>query len=327
MVGSFAIDISLDTKVRELHTMNPIDSGSGRILDPASNASMSPRVRQVLLIEGSCNLLVLGAKAAVGLSTGSLAVLGDAIHSLADLTNNVVALVVVRVASAPPDREHPYGHQKFETLAVFGLAVLLAVLAFEIIVRAVEPADREVIQHGWGLAVMLGVLAVNIALSTWERRWAKKLDSQILDADAQHTFADVLTTFAIIVGWQFSARGYPWLDTVSALLVAALVLYLAYGLFGRAVPVLVDRIAHEPEEIADALRAIGGVRQVRRVRSRWAGSRPAVDVVITVAPELRTTEAHEVADAIEAVLLEKFEVEDATVHIEPDETKKGSNQR
>ena len=146
--------------------MNPIDSGSGRILGPASNPSASPRVRRVLLVEGSCNLLVLAAKAAVGFSTGSLAVLGDAIHSLADLTNNVVALVVVRVASAPPDREHPYGHQKFETLAVFGLAVLLAVLAFEIIVRAVEHADREVVQYGWGLAVMLGVLAVNLALST-----------------------------------------------------------------------------------------------------------------------------------------------------------------
>lgn len=134
----------------------------------------------------------------------------------------------------------------------------------------------------------------------------------------------MLTTLAIIVGWQFSARGYPWLDTVFALLVAALVLYLAYGLFSRAVPVLVDRIAHEPEEIADALRVLGGVRQVRRVRSRWAGSRTAVDVVITVAPELPTNEVHEVADSIEAVLLEKFGVEDVTVHIEPDESKKDS---
>ena len=74
-----------------------------------------------------------------------------------------------------------------------------------------------------------------------------------------------------------------------------------------------------PEDIADALSVLGGVRQVRRVRSRWAGSQPAVDVVITVAPELPTNEAHEVADAIEALLLEKFEVEDVTVHIEPDE--------
>ena len=72
---------------------------------------MSPKVRYVLLVEGTVNLMVLVAKASVGLSTGSFALLGDAIHSLADLANNVVALVVVRIASAPPDREHPYGHQ------------------------------------------------------------------------------------------------------------------------------------------------------------------------------------------------------------------------
>ena len=280
---------------------------------------MSSKIRNVLLVEGACNLVVLIAKATVGFMTGSLALLGDAIHSLADLANNVVALVVVRIASEPPDREHPYGHQKFETLAVFGLAMLLVVLAIEIVIRAIDRSDREVVQTGWGLAVMLGVLVVNTGLAVWERRWAQKLGSQILNADAQHTFADVMTTIVVITGWQLAARGYPWLDTVFALLVALLVMYLAYGLFRRAIPVLVDTISHEPEEIVEILRDVDGVRKVRRVRSRWVGSKPAVDVVIAVAPELPTSAAHEVADAIEQVLLEKFSMDDVTVHIEPDQ--------
>ena len=280
---------------------------------------MSSKIGNVLLVEGACNLVVLIAKATVGFMTGSLALLGDAIHSLADLANNVVALVVVRIASEPPDREHPYGHQKFETLAVFGLAMLLAVLAIEIVIRAIDRSDREVVQTGWGLAVILGVLVVNTGLAVWERRWAQKLGSQILNADAQHTFADVMTTIVVITGWQLAARGYPWLDTVFALLVALLVMYLAYGLFRRAVPVLVDSISHEPEEIVEILRDVDGVRKVRRVRSRWVGSKPAVDVVIAVAPELPTSAAHEVADAIEQVLLEKFSMDDVTVHIEPDQ--------
>ena len=280
---------------------------------------MSSKIGNVLLVEGACNLVVLIAKATVGFMTGSLALLGDAIHSLADLANNVVALVVVRIASEPPDREHPYGHQKFETLAVFGLAMLLAVLAIEIVIRAIDRSDREVVQTGWGLAVMLGVLVVNTGLAVWERRWAQKLGSQILNADAQHTFADVMTTIVVITGWQLAARGYPWLDTVFALLVALLVMYLAYGLFRRAVPVLIDSISHEPEEIVEILRDVDGVRKVRRVRSRWVGSKPAVDVVIAVAPELPRSAAHEVADAIEQVLLEKFSMDDVTVHIEPDQ--------
>jgi len=278
------------------------------------------RLQRVIVITGFGNLVVLVAKSIVGISTGSLALLGDAIHSLADLANNVVALVVVRLANAPPDREHPYGHQKFETLTVFGLAVLLAVLAVEIVVRAINPSSREIVQHGWGLAVMLGVLVVNVAVTAWERRWAARLGSEILRADAQHTLSDVLVTVAVIAGWQFAARGYPWLDTVFAFGVALVVMVLAYGLIRRAIPVLVDGISHEPESIATVLRSVEGIRAVRRVRSRWVGMTSSVDVVVTVAPELPTSEAHVVADAIEKTLLESFDIGDVTVHIEPDET-------
>ena len=281
---------------------------------------MDSRLQRVIVITGFGNLVVLVAKSIVGISTGSLALLGDAIHSLADLANNVVALVVVRLANAPPDREHPYGHQKFETLTVFGLAVLLAVLAVEIVVRAINPSSREIVQHGWGLAVMLGVLVVNVAVTAWERRWAARLGSEILRADAQHTLSDVLVTVAVIAGWQFAARGYPWLDTVFAFGVALVVMVLAYGLIRRAIPVLVDGISHEPESIATVLRSVEGIRAVRRVRSRWVGMTSSVDVVVTVAPELPTSEAHVVADAIEKTLLESFDIGDVTVHIEPDET-------
>jgi cation diffusion facilitator family transporter len=277
------------------------------------------RLQRVIVITGFGNLVVLVAKTVVGISTGSLALLGDAIHSLADLANNVVALVVVRLASAPPDREHPYGHQKFETLAVFGLAVLLAVLAVEIIVRAAEPGPRAIVEHGWGLAIMLGVLVVNLAVTTWERKWARLLRSEILRADAQHTLSDVVVTIGVIAGWQFAARGYPWLDTLFAFVVALVVMVLSYGLFRRAIPVLVDGISHEPESIATVLRSVEGIRDVRRIRSRWVGLKSSVDVVVTVAPELPTSEAHVVADAVERTLLESFDIEDVTVHIEPDE--------
>jgi cation diffusion facilitator family transporter len=277
------------------------------------------RLQRVIVITGLGNLVVLVAKTVVGISTGSLALLGDAIHSLADLANNVVALVVVRLANAPPDREHPYGHQKFETLTVFGLAVLLAVLAVEIMVRAINPSSREIVEHRWGLAVMLGVLAVNVAVTAWERSWANRLRSEILRADAQHTLSDILVTIAVIAGWQFAARGYPWLDTFFAFVVALVVMVLSYGLFRRAIPVLVDGISHEPESIATVLRSVEGIRDVRRIRSRWVGLKSSVDVVVTVAPELPTSEAHVVADAVERTLLESFDIEDVTVHIEPDE--------
>jgi cation diffusion facilitator family transporter len=272
----------------------------------------------VLLLEGAADVVMLCAKTIVGLSTGSLAVLGDAIHSLTDLANNVAALVVMHLASAPPDREHPYGHRKFETLAVFGAATLLTVLAVEIALRAVEQGERTITRHGWGLAVMLGVFGCNIGVCLWQSYWAHRLDSDLLRADARHTLADVLVTGMVIVGWQLAARGYQWLDTVFTLGVAVVILCLAYGLFKRVVPVLVDRIAADPEILAEAVHAVPGVRQVRRIRSRWTGSTPTVDVIVTVDAGLSTVESHTIATAIETILQTRFAAEDVTVHIEPD---------
>ncbi|HJP35921.1 MAG TPA: cation diffusion facilitator family transporter, partial [Gammaproteobacteria bacterium] len=212
--------------------------------------NVSQSVQRVILIEGLANVFVLVLKVIVGLTTGSLAVLGDAIHSLSDAANNVVAWFVIRLSNEPADREHPYGHRKFETLAVFGLAGLLTVLGFELILRALQRESSEVVSSDWGLALMGVVLAANVVLATWERYWAKKLDSDILIADASHTLSDVLTTEVVIVGWQLSSIGFGWLDTVCALGVAGLVLYLSYGLFKRALPGLVDEFAVDPFEIS-----------------------------------------------------------------------------
>ena len=275
------------------------------------------QVRRVVVVEGLANLAVLLVKLAVGAMTGSLAVLADAIHSLTDVANNVIAYFVLRLSSAPPDREHPYGHRKFETLAVFGLASLLTVLAIELVLHAWRREPTEIAQTGWGLGLMLGVLAVNISLALWQRGWARRLDSDLLLADASHTFADVLTTIVVIVGWQLSTLGYQWLDTLCALGVAGLVFYLAWGLFRRAVPVLVDGLAVDPELLEGFVRDVPGVEDIRRVRSRWQGSERAVDMVVTVEPSLSTRDAHDIADAIEAALAREFQIDDVHIHVEP----------
>ncbi|MDH3214596.1 MAG: cation diffusion facilitator family transporter [Myxococcales bacterium] len=276
------------------------------------------RVRRVLGIEGFANLCVLAAKTVVGTATGSSAVLADAVHSFADLANNGLALLALHLAGAPPDREHPYGHRKYETLAVFALATLLAVLAVEIALHALERGDRSVIRHGWSLGLMLGVLAVNIVVSVWESGCARRLDSDILRADARHTFSDVLMTVAVIIGWQLAARGYYWLDAAFTLGVAAVILVLAFGLFRRAIPVLVDRIATDPEHVTAVVQSVPGVRDTRRVRSHVSGQGMRIDVVVAVDPQLSTAASHGIADDIERTLRERFSTPDVTVHVEPE---------
>ena len=274
-------------------------------------------VQRIILIEGSVNLLVLIAKVVVGFTTGSLAIIGDAIHSLTDVVNNLIAWTVIRLSSLPPDREHPYGHRKFETLAVFFLASLLIMLSFELGLRAINKDDSPIDSSVWGLGVMLAVLAVNISLATWQRMWARRLRSDILLADASHTFADVLTTIVVIAGWQLSAMGYLWLDQVCALGVSALVFYLAYSLFKRAFPILVDQFALDPELLSNSISEVNGVRQVKRVRSRWIGADKSIDLVISVDPELSTNESHNIATSVELLVEKKFGVSDISIHVEP----------
>ena len=276
------------------------------------------QVRRVILIEGLANLLVLVAKTVVGLSTGSMAILADAIHSLSDLTNNIIAWIVIHYSSLPADREHPYGHRKLETLAVFILASILVVLAFELALNAINKEYAEVVSSGVELIIMLCVLIINIVVTSWQRMWAKRLDSDILHADATHTFADVLITGTVIVGWQLSAMGYAWVDRLCALGVALLIFYLAYGLFRRAIPVLIDEYAIDPVELSELIKPLPGVKKVYKIRSRWVGKTRAVDLVVSVDSALSTEESHAIADSIESQIENNFGATDISIHIEPE---------
>lgn len=281
---------------------------------------MQPRdqkVLRVILVEGFANLVVLAVKLVVGISTGSLAVLGDAVHSLTDVINNIVAWLVTRHSAKPADPGHPYGHRKFETLAVFALAALLSVLAFELVLHAMTRETAQITTGPLELGLMFGVLIVNVIVSTWQRSWARRLKSDILLADAHHTLSDVLITLSVIAGWQLSALGWIWIDQLCAIAVAGLILYLAYGLFKRSLPALLDERAIAAEQLRVAAQDIEGVRAVPRVRSRWIGSARAVDLVIEVDAQLSTAEAHKITDQLEALLAERFDVHDISIHVEP----------
>ena len=276
------------------------------------------QVRRVIFIEGLANLLVLIAKTIVGLSTGSMGILADAIHSLTDLTNNIIAWIVIHFSSLPADREHPYGHRKLETLAVFILASILVVIAFELAINAINKEYTEVVSSSFEIFIMLCVLIINIVVTNWQHMWAKRLDSDILHADATHTFADVLITSTVIAGWQLSAIGYAWVDRLCALGVSLLIFYLAYRLFRRAIPVLIDEYAIDPVELSNIIKTVSGVKKVYRVRSRWIGKTRAIDLIISVDSTLSTEESHAIADTIESLIENHFGETDISIHVEPE---------
>ena len=276
------------------------------------------QVRTVIIVEGIADLVMMLTKLAVGLATNSAAIIGDAVHSLTDLTNNIIAFIAIRISEQPSDSDHHYGHSKFEQLAVFALAVLLAVVAIELVLNALSNYGQAVHQSYLGLAVMIGMLAINIGLTVWQHHWADKLESDLLHADAKHTLSDVLTTIAVILGWQLAALGYYWMDTVFALLVAGIILYLAFELFQRAVPTLVDHSSHDPAELLAKVQQVDQVQQVTQIRARGNRATSCADVTIAVDPLLSTEAAHQITEKIESVLADNFGIHDVIVHVEPE---------
>ena len=158
-------------------------------------------IRRVLWIVLALNIAVALAKLFYGLFSRSVAMQADGIHSLFDGASNVVGLVGLWFASRPTDRGHPYGHSKFETFAAAGIAVMLGVAGYTVGRGAIDSlqgrGDARVTVASF--AIMIGTLAVNLGVTTWESRAGRRLGSEILVADARHTLSDVMVSSAVIV--------------------------------------------------------------------------------------------------------------------------------
>ncbi len=262
-------------------------------------------------------MLFMATKLTIGITTNSSAIISDALHSLTDLANNVIALIAIRISEQPRDNHHHYGHRKFEHLAVFSLSVLLAVVALELVLNAIRHYGQAVHHSKVGLIVLLITLGLNIALTSWEHYWARRLDSDLIEADAKHTLSDVLTTLAVIVGWQFAALGYYWVDTLAAIIVAIIVLALAVKLMLRAIPILVDASKYAPETIASEIKKVGLVDEVRKVRARNTRDGNYADIIISIDPKTSTLNAHHITEEIELIMKNQFNINDVVVHVEP----------
>jgi cation diffusion facilitator family transporter len=284
----------------------------------------SRAVRQVLGGLLVANIIVLAIKATIGILAGSLAVLGDAVHSSIDAVYNVLGLVVVRVAARAPDEDHPYGHGKFETLGALAIVVFLSVTCFELVRSAVGhlvAGAHPVRVSDTGLLLLVATLVTNVVVAWYENRRGHQLSSELLIADAAHTRSDVFITIGVLIGVLLARRGYAWVDPVIAIAVAALIVRVAYQIMARVVPVLVDERAIPEPAIRESAQAVAGVRSAYGIRSRGgrggnAGLRYA-EVTIAVDPDANVAAAHAIADAVEERLKKDLELEAVTVHVEP----------
>jgi cation diffusion facilitator family transporter len=279
-------------------------------------AAVSAVLYRVLFL----NFAVAAAKIALGLSTGAVSVLSDGFHSLTDTASNVVAIIGVRIAAAPPDEEHPYGHRKFETMASVGILLFLLLVLIEVLSAAwerFETGGRPEI-GALTFVVMGATFAVNLLVVFYERRAGARLQSEVLVADAHHTLSDLLTSATVIAALIGVQSGYAWLDPAAALVVAAFIGYACWEIFLSTSGILADRIVIPEEEIRRVVLAVPDVLGSHHIRTRGSADFVFLDLHIWMDAAMSLERAHALSHQVKDELMARFpQIKDAIIHIEP----------
>jgi cation diffusion facilitator family transporter len=291
------------------------------VAPPASPEARSAGVRRALLIVLLLNALSAGLKVGVGARTGALTVLGAALESALDMLSNGVAILAVSVASREPDDDHPYGHEKFETLGTLGIVCFLSITCFELLRQSASELTGHHAAPTASLldgVILVASLIVNGFVVIYERRRGRALGSALLLADAAHTASDILVTALAIASLVLSHQGYVRADALLGMVVALIIAWSGYQILRDSIPILVDARAVEAERLSSIVRTIPGVIGVRSARSRRTSSGHLfAEVTILVDGTTSVANAHDFTDEVERAIARELGTAEAIVHVEP----------
>jgi cation diffusion facilitator family transporter len=303
-------------KVRPADTdRSPVPAGA-----PLSPEQRIRSIRLVLWVVLALNVVVALAKLLYGIASNSAAMQADGISSLFDGVSNVVALIGMSFAARPADRGHPYGHSKFETFTAAVIAVMLGLACYGVARGAIASLRGDEVTQVTivSFAIMLGTLAVNIGVTTWEARAGKRLGSEVLTADSRHTLSDVMVSVGVIISLILVRLGFEKADGVVALLVAVVIAYTAFTIIRGVARTLGDAARLPENDLAQVADAVEGVVGSHSVRTRGSESHVAADLHVLVAPDTTVEQGHAIAHAVETALRARYpQLVDVVVHVEP----------
>jgi cation diffusion facilitator family transporter len=273
------------------------------------------------------NIVLTALKLFVGISVKSRALISDAIHSFSDLFTDVIILVGARYWSRPPDAEHPYGHRRIETFVTVIVGSVLALAAVMLGGEAFNalrhPGGSPPSPPGWA-AFWVAIVSVVVkeALYQWTAAVGRKTRSLALQANAWHHRSDALSSIPVALAIAGS-RLFPalaFLDSVGAIIVAFMLLHVAYRIMRPAIGELME-IGAPPalaRSIASTARGVPGVLNIHSIRTRYSGARLMVDMHVMVDPDLPVREGHAISSRIcDAIHRHSSETLEVLIHIEP----------
>ena len=284
---------------------------------------MSRRPEQIALGSVAIGVALVIGKLVVGLLTGSLGILSEAVHSLLDVAASIFTLVAVRTSRKPADSEHPYGHGRAENLASFAEGVILVITAGGIALEAIRRltgSPGTVNAAGYAFALLIATLVIEAGRAAVLRRVGRAADSAALQADATNRLSDVFATVGVLAGLVGVRMGFVQADALAALLVAAIVARAALLLIWRSGDILIDRAPAGAEaQLRKAIQGVNGVREVRSVRVRRSGPHLLGDAIIATRRMLSVEAAGAMVDEVKRVARKTLPSLDLTVLVEGQE--------
>lgn len=279
------------------------------------------KVKQVLWIILIANFGVALLKIVVGRSIKSASMTADGFHSISDGTSNIVGLIGISIASKPIDKEHPYGHNKFEVISGLFIGAMLLFLGGKIVVDAISAFKNPVVPDITieSLIALIITLIINIFISNYEYRVGKKLNSYILVSDSLHTKSDIFVTIGVLVTLIGVKLGLPAIiDPIASLIVACFIFHASYEIFKSTIDVLVDKAVVDEEDIKEILKEFEDIKTYHDIRSRGSESNLHIDMHVMVEPAITVEYSHSLSHNIENRIREKInESAEVIVHIEP----------
>jgi cation diffusion facilitator family transporter len=282
------------------------------------------KVRRVGWVGLICNLLLAAAKAAAGIIGHSQAVLADALHSLTDSVTDIAVILGVKFWTAPADEDHPHGHGRVETLVTVFIGLVVGAVAIGMGVEAIRGLkhEPEASPSGIALGVALVSIAIKEVLYRWTARVGREVGSPALEANAWHHRSDAISSIPAAIAVAVSIIDPEWaiVDRVGAVVVCLLILQASWRILRPAVDQLIDAGAPESERrrIEEVALEVDGVEAAHAVRTRYVGSKLAVDLHVEVDGGLSVGDGHAIARAVrEKLIADGPNVSDAVVQIEP----------
>jgi cation diffusion facilitator family transporter len=253
--------------------------------------------------------------------------IADGLHSTMDASSNVIGLVGVTIANHPPDENHPYGHQKYETFATLGIGLLLLLTSWQVLqgifTRLTQNSIPEITPFSF--AVMVITLVINLAVTRYEKKQGEQLNSSLLLADAAHTRSDIFVSVSVLASLMAVQWGWVWMDLAVAVVIVGLIGHTGWQIVRRASDTLADRAAVDVARVEQVALAVEGVHSCHKIRSRGSEQAIHLDLHIQVDGQMTLAEAHYLGHVTQDHLKKELGVSDVLVHVEPVEEPDGVN--